>query len=248
MIPYFVLDNFSLGFLTIHVWGLMVALGFLAGAIFSAKLAKQKGLKPNVIYDVLGWMILGSMLFARLFHVFVYEPGYYLSHLAKVISFWDGGMSLFGGLIGAILAGLLFLHLKHLDLLRYADVLVFGLPFGLFVGRFGCFLIHDHPGVPTSFFLGVRYPDGIIRHDLGLYEILLSLVIFLIFLFILKCKIKVSNGIFIAFFSILYGFIRFFLDELRILDTTYIGFTPAQYLSVILLVFGVVFWCKTQKE
>ncbi len=247
MIPYFSADTISFGFVTIHVWGLLVALGFLAGAVMAAKRAKQKGLKSQIIYDVLGWMILSSMIFARLFHVFVYEPGYFLSHLSEIFSFWDGGMSFFGGLIGAVLAASIFLHLKHLDILRYADGLIFGLPLGIFVGRIGCFLIHDHPGTPTNFFLGIRYPDGMVRHDLGFYEMLLGFGIFLIFLVVHKYIKNLQNGAFIAIFAVLYGFVRFFFDELRILDTTYIGFTPAQYASTTLLVFGVIFWCQLQK-
>lgn len=235
MLPYFTSTQIPLGPITIQTWGLFVALGFLVGALASVWLAKQRGLKSAVVWDVLGWIIISSMIGARFFHVVFYEPTYYLANPLEIFAVWHGGMSMIGGLVGAAAAGVGYLHYKKLDLLKYVDALIFGLPLGYFIGRIGCFLIHDHPGLPTSFFLGVQYPDGIIRHDLGLYHSLLGLAIFVLFLIV---KRKAAVGSFLVWFLILYGVARFFFDFLRINDVRFLALTPAQYFGILMVLGG----------
>lgn len=234
MLPYVSSTTLAFGSINIQTWGLLVALGFLAGAAASAWLAKRRGLKPMVVWDTFGLIIIGSMVGARLFHVVFYEPAYYLAHPSEILAVWHGGLSMIGGLVGAAMVGFGYLRYKKLALLQYADVMVFGLPLGYFIGRLGCFLIHDHPGLPTDFFLGVPYPDGVIRHDLGLYHSLLGLVIF--FFFFLKRKARV--GSFLFSFLIIYGLARLFLDFLRLGDAIYFYLTPAQWSGILMVLFG----------
>jgi phosphatidylglycerol:prolipoprotein diacylglycerol transferase len=244
MLPYVEFHSISLGPLTLQVWGLLVALGFLAAAFAAAKLAEARGLKGSAVFDMLGWIILSAIIFARLFHVLLYEPGYYAAAPGEIMKIWEGGMSMYGGFFGGLLAGLIYLRKKKLDPWRYADVVCFGLPLGIFIGRIGCFLIHDHPGTATSFFLGVQYPDGIVRHDLGLYESLYGLVLFVLFFGL--AKRKAPQGTYVALFCITYGLFRFLMDSLRVFDMTYIGLTPAQYLSVLLIAFGGYVWHRSR--
>ena len=241
MIPYFHLLVLHLGPIPIQVWGLFVALGILAGAFASAWMAKRRGQDPNLIWDLTFWVIIGAMIFARLFHI-VYEPSFYLNSPIELLKFWNGGMSVMGGFIGSVLFGILFLRKRHVDIWSYTDSAIFGLPIGLFIGRIGCFLLHEHPGRFTNFFLGVKYPDGV-RHDLGLYLSLNGLIMFGLFLLLARRNAKV--GTYLVTFLIWKGTVRFLLDFLRatngpIVDVRYFGFTPAQYVAVIMVVFG--FW------
>jgi phosphatidylglycerol:prolipoprotein diacylglycerol transferase len=245
VIPYFFSTTFSLGFMTIQTWGLFVALGFLVGAGASAWLAKRRGLKPAVVWDALGLIILGAIVGARFFYVIFYEPSYYLIHPAEIFALWRGGLSMIGGLFGAAVVGFAFLKYKKLNFLQYVDVFVFGLPLGYFLGRIGCFLIHDHPGRPTDFFLGVQYPDGLIRHDLGLYHSLLGLVIFLLFVF-LKTK-KIPSGSLLVVFLFTYGAARFFLDFLRLGETTFFFLTPAQWVGGLMVLAAGVLWRRLHR-
>jgi len=169
MIPYIYFPHFSVGPLTIQVWGLMVALGFLIGATVSARMIKKQGLDAVMLWDLLVWILIASMVGARLFHILFYEPSYYFAHPFEIMAIWNGGMSSMGGFAGAVIASIWFLRRRHVDVWKYADAAIFGLPLGYGIGRIGCFFIHDHPGTATDFFLGIRYPDGMIRHDLGLY-------------------------------------------------------------------------------
>ena len=237
MIPYIFATTIHLGPVPIQVWGLFVALGILAGSCISARRAKGKGLSTQVVWDVVGWMLLAAFIGARLFHVFVYLPKYYVSRPAEWFAVWDGGFSFIGGLLAAATVGILFLRKRKLDVWAYADVIAFGLPIGYAIGRVGCFFIHDHPGIPTSFFLGVKYPDGIVRHDLGLYEFLNGLGLAVLFWFIRKKEQR--PGMLAVIALLWYGSARFFLDLLRIGDTRYFFITPAQWISLAMVVCGL---------
>lgn len=242
MLPYIAVQNIFLGPFTIHIWGLMVALGILIGTWAGAVLARKRGLNPKIIWDVTPWIMVGAFIGARLFHVLFYEPAFFFSHPSQIIAFWNGGLSISGGLVGAVIVGIWFLKRRNVRLLEYADVMTFGLPLGSFVGRIGCFLTHLHPGKPTSFFLGVLYPDGVVRHDLGLYLSLDGLALFLVFLLMLQKRLP--TGSFIVGYLLWYGTVRFFLDFLRatdgaIVDVRYFNLTPAQYVSMILFAAGV---------
>jgi len=242
MIPYITSTAISLGLITIQTWGLFVAIGFLAGATASVWLAKKFGLQSVVIWDVLGWIIIGAIIGARIFHVVFYEPVYYVSNPWEVFAIWHGGMSMMGGLFGAALAGIGYLKYKKLDLWKFVDVLIFGLPLGYFIGRIGCFLIHDHPGKPTNFFLGVLYPDGVVRHDLGLYHSLFGLILFVLFLFMNKKSVR--TGFYLVVFLCSYGLFRVFFDFLRVGETSFLFLTPGQWFGLIMFVLAILVTIK----
>ena len=248
MIPFFTFTSFPLGPLTIHVWGIFVALGFLFGGFMAARFAKRRGDDPKLIWDLVLYFVLAGMIGGRLGHVLFYDPGYYLQHPVEIVEIWKGGLSWFGGLIASTVVGIWYLRRKHVDVWRYVDAISFGLPFGIWIGRIGCFLIHDHPGTATHFFLGVRYPDEIARHDLGLYESISGLALALIVLWLSRKERQA--GTYFAAFSLWYGATRFFLDFLRVIDVRYFGLTPGQYCSIALIVFGVgvILWIRKRKK
>ncbi|HBP00016.1 MAG: Prolipoprotein diacylglyceryl transferase [Candidatus Uhrbacteria bacterium GW2011_GWF2_41_16] len=252
MIPYIYFPHFSVGPLTIQVWGLMVALGFLIGATVSARMIKKQGLDAVMLWDLLVWILIASMVGARLFHILFYEPSYYFAHPFEIMAIWNGGMSSMGGFAGAVIASIWFLRRRHVDVWKYADAAIFGLPLGYGIGRIGCFFIHDHPGTATDFFLGIRYPDGMIRHDLGLYLFLNGFLLFAIFLLLVKYRVR--QGMYLVTFLLWYGISRFFLDFLRatsgpIVDTRYLFLTPAQYASLGMITYGCfLFWKFRQKK
>lgn len=237
MIPYLSLTTFSLGPITLHAWGVFVALGFLFGTFMAARLAKQRGDDSQVLWDLLVWVAITGMVGGRLGHVLFYDPGYYAQHLLEVFEIWRGGLSIYGGFLLASVVGLLFLRRRKFDLHRYTDIVAFGMPFGMWIGRIGCFLIHDHPGTLTHFVLGVQYPDGAVRHDLGLYE---SINAFFMAMFMLWLSRKPRPvGMYLAVFALWYGATRFAMDFLRVIDVRYFGLTPGQYFSLLLFGFGV---------
>ena len=242
MIPYFQLMTFSLGPITIQVWGLMVALGILAATWVAARMAVRRGQDEKIIWDLCVWVIMGAFFMARVFF-FLYEPLLFLRDPLEFVRIWHGGFSIMGGFLGALIVGVWFLHRRKVDVWAYTDTALFALPLGLGIGRIGCFLIHDHPGTLTHFIGGVQYPDGV-RHDHGLYLSINGFVLFLLFLWLSRKKVK--TGTYIVVFLLWEGITRFFLDFLRaqdgpIVDTRYFNLTPAQYTAFIMVIAGIWF-------
>jgi phosphatidylglycerol:prolipoprotein diacylglycerol transferase len=151
------------------------------------------------------------------------------------------GLSSFGGFLGALIAFLWFTKRAGVSRLDYADSVALGLTIGWIFGRTGCFTAHDHPGRHTDFWLAVRYPDGP-RHDLGLYELLFTIVL-AVFLFLYNRKLRPPGRI-IGIAALAYAPVRFALDFLRATDVSrpderYFSLTPAQWACIATAVLGL---------
>ncbi len=236
MIPYIEQTIWQLGPIPIQVWGFFVALGILVGLLVSARRAEKLGLEKKHVFDVATWLIVAAFVGAWFSHVVFYELATYVQDPLEILRVWNGGLSITGGFIGAVIAALWYFRKHELDVYKYSDATIFGLPIGLAIGRIGCFLIHDHPGTATDFALGMQYPDGIVRHDHGLYLALNGLALAIVFAILSRKKQPV--GMFLAVFAVWYGAVRFGLDFYRAIDTTYLGLTPAQYFSMALFIGG----------
>ncbi len=236
MIPYFGWTTIPLFGFSLQVWGALVAAGYALATYLAWKRAKRCSLDAERVLDLLVWMLPAVFVMARVFHVAVYEPAYYLEHPLEAIDPRLPGYSFLGGIVGAL--GMFFWLFRHAfyQWKQYADAIAWGVPWGCGVGRIGCFLIHDHPGTLTHFFLGVRYPDGSVRHDLGLY---LSLAGFLMgVLFLLLNHKPRGPGFWLGSYLLAEGVIRLLLDGLRLNDVRYWLFTPAQWAGFLLIGFG----------
>ncbi|NQU83174.1 MAG: prolipoprotein diacylglyceryl transferase [Parcubacteria group bacterium] len=258
MIPYFQYNSIILGPLTLQIWGIFVSLGLVAGILLSYKLAKKYCLSQAVILDLAIWALVGGLIIARIFHVVFYEPVYYLQYPIDVLKFWQGGASSLGGFLGA--AGAIWLFAKKRkfklkEFLPYLDIAAISLWLGWGIGRLGCFLIHDHKGVLSDFFLAVNFPNGA-RHDLGLHDSLLAFALFASYYLLFAKLIKWHWGLVTIFSFIDYAIVRFFLDFLRA-DSSIIGgdirywyLTPAQW-GMVGVIVGLIFilaWCKFKRK
>jgi phosphatidylglycerol:prolipoprotein diacylglycerol transferase len=237
MFPWIESHTYHIFGITFQTWGTLVALGYALGTGIAYRRAKEKNLDPNKVLDLAFWIFIAAFVGARAFHVFFYDPSYYLAHPFDAIDPRQPGYAMIGGLIGAAAVGFGFMHRHKLNLLAYADTLIWGLPWGCGVGRIGCFLIHDHPGTLTHFALGVKYPDGQTRHDLGLYLSLIGFATGGLFLW-LNRKPR-APGFWLAAYMMMEGLVRFSLDFLRVADARYFGLTPTQYLAVPLFIVGL---------
>lgn len=244
MIPYTGFSTIYLGPIPIRVWGLLVALGLVAGILVARWFAKKQKLNPDIVGSLVMWATIGGFIGARLGHVFLYDWVYYRAHLIESLYIWQGGLSSYGGFIGALIVlGVWFLKHRK-EAWHYADVLAFAFPLAWGIGRIGCFLIHDHPGVCTDFFLGMNEPKGLCaRFDLGLVESIQNLLIFALFVVLLTRKKHLPQGMLTALLALLYAVPRFFFDFLRIYegplaDARYFGLTPAQYGSIVVAAVG----------
>jgi phosphatidylglycerol:prolipoprotein diacylglycerol transferase len=241
MIPWFKSPSLPLGPVTIHAFGVLVALGILVGARLTRKRGEELGLEPEMVAQMVTTILVCGFIFAHIFDVFAYQTKGPRPTLWEILNPF-GGLSSYGGFIGA-LAGLFYWCWRHKQkVMPYADSLGYGLAAGWTFGRFGCFTAHDHPGHLTDFWLAVQYPEGA-RHDLGLYEALWALGVTLMFLALSRWK-KQPLGLYVGLLTTLYGPVRFLLDFLRATDVAgadprYGGLTPAQWLSVAVTFVGL---------
>lgn len=187
---------------------------------------------------LVGWAIFLGLLGAHLFDVFAYRPDQVLEDPLVLLQPWNG-ISSFGGMLGGLLGLYAVMRRKGMklaDMTRFVDLLVFALPFTLAVGRLGCALQHDHPGLASTHWLAVDFP-GVPRFDLGLLEFFY--VSIMAVAFVLLGRRRRPDGFYLGLFFTLYGPVRFVLDSLRIVETRYAGWTPGQYLSVLVAVAGL---------
>src|SRR6185295_15270798 len=142
----------------------------IVGMRFVRRRAVADGLDAMVADRLVTWILVGGFIGAHLVDRLVYYPAETLAEPIRLLKFWDG-LSSFGGFLGAIVGALLFFRTNPaLPRWRYLDCIAYGFPFGWIFGRLGCTLAFDHPGSATRFFLGERYTDGVVRHNLGLEE------------------------------------------------------------------------------
>jgi len=242
--PYFSFEKIQIGSITIYVLGLFIALGFLISFIF---VLKKNKVDRNLILDSFTWLLVGAIIGLRLGYVLQYLDEF--SNPIDIFKVWEGGMTFHGGLLGLLIAGILFAKIKKISFKKFlsiADQFSLFAPLGIAIGRIGCFLVNGHQG--SLAFWGIVWPDGTIRHNVALYLIIANLIIFLI----LKLSKFHKPGSLFFSFLILYSISRFFLDFTRstgtiLSDPRYYGLSTAQWLSIIIILGIIVIRYKSFK-
>lgn len=235
--PYFRFDKIQIGPITFYVWGIFLALAFLYGLFFVLKEAKKKKINTEIIANSFSWLIIGAVVGARLGYVFQFSE-YYFSKPIEIIKIWEGGLTLYGGLFGMLICGLIYAKAAKISrqtFLEILDIIALVAPISFAIGRIGCSLINDHKGTETSLAWGIVWPDGVIRHPVAEYLIISALILYFILRF-LKPKLKRPGQLFLAFLF-LYSFSRFFLDFTRAESSG--TFSTAQWLSFV-VVLGII--------
>ena len=247
MIPYFAQPALKLGPITIHAFGLLVACAVLVGVTIVRRRAEEQGVSDEVVRHFLEWVLIGGFVGAHLIDRLVYFPSETLHDPLSLLRFWES-LSSFGGFVGGTLGAVLFFR-------RYAaagvawrcvDSFAYAFPYGWTLGRAGCFVAFDHPGLPTTFALGEVYRDGVVRHNLGLEEALYTVAIAALF-YALGRRARFP-GFFVGLFLVLYAPFRFATDFLRIIDVRYFGLTPGQYGCVVLMLAGAMILLRRQNS
>lgn len=247
MIPYIAQPVLHLGPLTLYAFGVLVAAAVLVGSWLARRRARASGLDDRTLQQLLTWTVVGGFLGGHVLDLIFYEPATVLHDPARLLRVWDG-IGSFGGFVGAVAGAMLFLSRRPLgaQTWRYLDTIAYAFPFGWILGRLGCTLAFDHPGRATSFFLGERFTDGVVRHNLGLDEALFTMAIAALF-FVVGRKRR-RDGFFVGVLAVLYAPVRFAMDALRIRDARYLGLTPAQYGSILLAMVGAAILLHTPRR
>lgn len=240
MIPYFEFPTYRLGPFQLQIFGVMAAVGIVVGGRLALRAMRRFGQDERPVADAIPWGVAGGLIGGHLMHIFGYHPEMLDEQgWIAILKFWEG-LSSVGGLIGGVLATWIYLRVKGHRLLPYTDAFALGLAPGWAIARMGCFFVHDHPGRLTDFFLAVQFPGGA-RHDLGLYGMLVLAALSALLYWVAR-KPR-PQGTLIGLLALLYGVARFLLDFLRATDLAYHdrrldGLTPAQYVSIGLVIVG----------
>ena len=248
---------FQIGPLAIRWYGLMYLLGFGSAYMLIRHLSRLRdlALTKDGVSDLLFYGVLGVVLGGRLGYVLFYNPAQYLSRPLEVFAVWQGGMSFHGGLIGVVIASVLFCWRRKLPILLAGDILVTSSTIGLGLGRIGNFINGELWGRVTDLPWGVIFPGAghLPRHPSQLYEAALEGLLLFIILYLLHRR-KVAEGVPFFCFFIGYGLFRFLVEFVRQPDA-HLGFlwggaTMGQLLSLPMILFGLAgcFYLYLQRD
>ncbi|KAA8609612.1 prolipoprotein diacylglyceryl transferase [Salipiger aestuarii] len=265
------------------------ALAYIAGILLGWKLAtmavKRAALwrfdappmAPAQVEQFVTWVILGIILGGRLGFVLFYQPAYYLANPGQILMIWQGGMSFHGGLLGVIVAVLLFCRSIRAPLVPVADMMALSVPPGLMLGRIANFVNDELWGRPTDLPWGVIFPSEAAqacgqaagelcaRHPSQLYEagleglILGGLLLWMVF----RGGALKRPGLVTGTFFIGYGLARFAVEFLRQPDAQFVspgnplglawhvggwGLTMGQILSLPMIAVGLGFLLAARRR
>ncbi len=228
--------GFAIGFLCVRYYGIVLMLGALAGGYLATFELKRRGYDPEIVWDLLVYLIIGGVLGARLWHILTPPPSsvaqgittqYYLTHPLDALAIWRGGLGIPGTILGGLVA--LFFYVrrhKEIGFLEWTDIAAPGLALGQAIGRWGNFFNQEIYGAPTSLpwkiFIdpGHRlagYENESYYHPLFAYELILNLANMLLLLWITRrFRGGLKHGDVFNVYCIFYPVVRFGLDFLRL--------------------------------
>ncbi len=222
--------------------GLLIAVAFVLGGLLLHRYTRQRGVPTDVLLDILTWVIVGSMLGTRL--VWVAGNLDRMDSIAEVFMIWHGGMTLYGGILGGLIAGVIMLRRHQLPVLEMIDLAAPAMALGLVIGRVSDLVTGDHLGKPTGLPWGFRYvgtnppgdppPLGAVVHPVALYDTLLVSILFVILVLYLRKPRPAGTAA--AIFALYYSIDRLFLDFLRTDRTRLFGLTGTQLASIAVII------------
>lgn len=268
MIPYFAQPSWHIaGPLTVHAFGLIVAVAVLVGSHLAMRRCESQRLSPDLCADLAFYTVVTGFVVAHVYSVLAYFPAQLLADPLLLFRIWED-ISSFGGLVGGVLGIWLFFRLKgkSLDMatrIAYFDAIAWAFPFAWAIGRLACTTAHDHPGSVTTFPLAISlkseaargFITGLYKEagklselpswdrlaSMGFHDLgfyeFLYTLLVVCPLFLLLGRKPRPGGFFPLLFAALYVPVRFGFDFLRIADVRYSGLTPGQWAAAAAMPF-----------
>lgn len=233
-----------------HIWGplqirwysLLYVGGFILARWILIRLSREKRFKftPNDIEQFIVWLLLGTVIGARIAYCIIYDPSNLIKNPLYLFETYKGGLSFHGGLIGGILAAVFFCKKRKIPFWNFTDAMSLATPTGLAMGRMGNFINGELYGRVTDVPWGVVFRDGgpLPRHPSQLYELFLEGILLFAVLWMLKKKLK-KDGELSFVFLIGYSLSRFIVEFFREPDSQLgylaLGLSMGQLLSLAML-------------
>jgi len=244
---------FTIGPVDVRFYGLVYFFGFLFAYFYLRYQVKKGKIKNFGLDDVDSFMIyfmLGSIIGARFFDFVFFNTSVLFSNPLQVFRIWEGGMSVHGGIIGAMFAGWLYIRKKKIKFYALADIIIG--PFMIFLGfgRIANFINAELWGTPSNARFCIDYsrnvyvgglPDGC-RHPYQLYESFKNFLVG-ISLFVYSSLSKLKEGLLFWYGILAYNVLRFFLDFFKD-SPTFFGLNTGQYLCIVFSLIAIFFIVK----
>ncbi|HPE57938.1 MAG TPA: prolipoprotein diacylglyceryl transferase [Bacteroidales bacterium] len=248
-------EIFSIGSLSIRYYGLLFALGFVFGYIIMNYIFKKEGNPQGVLDTLTTYMVIATVVGARLGHCLFYEPEYYLAHPIDILKVWEGGLASHGAGVGIIFSLWLFSRKTKKPLLWILDRIVIVVALAGFFIRMGNLMNSEIYGIQTDLpwgFIFERRDELVPKHPTQIYEALFYLVIFLVLFFIYRKKgVKIQQGLLFGLFLVTLFSVRFLIEFIK---EPQVGFEEnmvlnmGQILSIPFIILGIYMLIRSQKK
>ena len=231
----------ELGPLTIHYYGAIIALGLVLAVMYSCKRGHEFGLEEDDILDGVLWITPFAILCARIYYC-AFSWHEYAANPISVLYIWNGGIAIYGSVIGAIIGMAVFAKIKKVKMMAVVDLILIAFLIGQFIGRWGNFVNREAFGAATdSFFrmglFNTRTNGWEYYHPTFLYESLWNMVGFVILHFLSK-KRKYDGQMALSY-AAWYGLGRCFIEGLRVDSLWWGPFRVSQLLAGITCIAAV---------
>lgn len=237
---------FNLGPIAVRWYGIIIASAVLLAVFLATREGSRRGISPDNIYDMILWALPAALISARLYYV-IFEWGYYSQHPDEIIRIWDGGIAIYGALIGAMAVIIWYCRKHFISVWLMLDVAAPTVILAQAIGRWGNFMNQEAFGRVTTlqFLQGLHLPNWIInqmditgmyRQPTFLYESVWSLLGFAVLMVLRHNPDLFKQGEIFLTYVLWYSFGRFFIEGMRTDSLMLGGLRISQILSLILFV------------
>ncbi|NLY20948.1 MAG: prolipoprotein diacylglyceryl transferase [Tissierellia bacterium] len=238
---------FTLFGIDIQWYGILIATGAFLAIVLGIKQTKTTvGITEDDFIDSVLWILPIAVVCARLYYVVFFDFAYYMANPMQILNFREGGLAIYGGVIGGIIVGWIFCKRRKINFFTLFDIAAPGLALAQGIGRWGNFINQEAHGGPTDLPWGIMV-NGIKVHPTFLYESIVDIGLFFFLYFYLR-KHKKYEGQMAATYMVVYSLARFFIEGLRT-DSLMLGsFRVSQLVSIGGIIIGLIVGYMNRKN
>lgn len=249
-------STIDLGFISIHLYSVMIFLAVIVAFIIISKEAKKWNIPENFIVNMAIMVLIFGVIGARLYFV-IFDWEYYSQHMGDILQIWKGGLAIHGGILAGLIVVLVYAWKYKVNMLRLLDIIVLGLILGQAIGRWGNFFNGEAYGVATSletlqafhlpqFIIDGMNINGTYYTPTFLIESIWCILGFIVLL-IIKSRKYNKIGQVTATYLMWYGVGRFFIEALRTDSLMFMGLKIAQIVSIVMVIVGLIMFIKLSR-